>query len=193
MTLLATNYKPLTMYSFQYVMHWTPYLFLALVLILEVIGKAEKDGRIRQLAAATALAAATLVTTYNAGAFPRRNTLRAGYNAADFNYSADERKRYAQLHELIAMIPPEASLTATERVGVHASSRRIYYSMRRGTYHSEYLLAAANELDLDRTRVHLGNALKQEYGVVKRLGNLALMKRGYDRSGNQQLIADWKL
>ena len=194
MTLLATNYKPLTMYSFQYVMHWTPYLFLALVLMLEVLGKIAGDGRVRQLAAATALAFATLVTTYNAGAFPRRNTLRAGYNAADFTYSDEERKRYAQLRELIALIPPEASLATTERVGVHASSRKVFYSLRRGHYRADYLLAAANELELDRTKVHLGSALKGgEYGVVKRLGNMAVMKRGHDRSANQQLIDDWKL
>jgi uncharacterized membrane protein len=193
-TLLATSYKPLTMYSFQYVMHWAPYLFLAVVLVLESIGKRADRGRPGQLAAATAMLAATFIMTYNAGAFPRRNTLRAGYNSADFNFSAEERARYAQLKELIAHIPKDASVTATERVGPHVSSRVIYYAMRRGTWKADYLLAAANELELDRTKLHLGNALKSgEYGVLRRVGNLALMKRGHDTAGNQKLIEDWKL
>lgn len=193
-SLLGTNYKPLTMYSFQYVMHWTPYLFLGVVLLLDHLRRTTKQGRARAIAAASALAFATVATTYNAGAFPRRDTLKAGYRSADFTISPEEHTRYEQLQQLIALIPPDASVAATERVGTHVSSRIRFHSMRRGTWNAEYLLASERELTLDKTRMHLGNAAKSgSYGVLKRLGDMAVLKRGHSTAGNEQFIADWKL
>lgn len=194
-TLLSTSYKPLTMYSFQYVMHWGPYLFLAAVLALESLKNQPEFGRARVWAAAAAMGFATLTTTYNAGAFARNEgTLRAGYHTASFTLSDQERERYAQLKKLVAMIPPDASVTGTERVGVHASSRVFYYGMRRGTYKADYLLASSKELELDRTKQHLTQALRRgEYGVLERAGDIALFKRGHSTAGNDQLMKDWQL
>src|SRR5690606_51679 len=59
---------------------------------------------------------------------------------------------------------------------------------------AEYILASSRELKLARTRPRLYEALKSgRYGVVRRVADFALMKRGHDTSGNAQLIRDWKL
>ncbi|HEX6766439.1 MAG TPA: DUF2079 domain-containing protein, partial [Polyangiaceae bacterium] len=70
LTLLVTNYDPPVTFSFHYVMHWAPYLFMAVVLYLAAVSREKSP--IRARAALTALVASSLVLTYNYGAFPRR-------------------------------------------------------------------------------------------------------------------------
>jgi uncharacterized membrane protein len=87
LTLLVTNYDPPVTFSFHYVMHWAPYLFLAAALALAAIRKTP-DGALRSHAAVVALVASTLVMTYNYGAFPRREgSFKAGFNRIEFTLS----------------------------------------------------------------------------------------------------------
>jgi uncharacterized membrane protein len=194
-TLLATDYKPPTMFSFQYVMFWTPYLFPAAVVALRSIGKRGEHGPLRCRAAVAGMALASLVLTFNYGAFPARDgSLKGGYSMVSFTMSAAERQRYQELRELIRMIPPDASVSATERVGAHVGSRQYFYAMRNGPHRAEYVLASERELKLARTRPELKAAVQSgEYGVLRRIGDFALLQRGYDTAGNAQLMRDWNL
>jgi uncharacterized membrane protein len=194
-TLLATDYKPPTMFSFQYVMFWTPYLFAAAVLALAAIEKRGEHGPLRARAAAAGMLLASLVLTYNYGAFPARDgSLKGGYSMVSFGWSPQERERYANLRELIRMIPPDASVAATERVGAHVGSRQYFYAMRNGPHDAEYILASDRELKLARTKPELKAAVQRgEYGVLRRIGDFALFKRGFDTAGNAKLMQDWNL
>jgi len=194
LTLLVTDYKPPTMFSFQYVMYWTPYVFAAAALAIRSLERGE-SGRPRARAAVGAVLLASGVLTYNYGAFTaRENSLRGGYATIEFAFTEEERDRYARLKQLAALIPPDAVVAATERVGAHLSSRRVMYSMRKDPNGADYIMAWEEQLSLDRTRHALRDALKSgEYGVLKRLGDLVLLKRGHDTSGNAQLLRDWKL
>ncbi len=192
LTLLITDYDPVISFSFQYVMHWAPYLFVAAVLALAAI--ASEQGIQRCRAALTGMAIASAILTYNYGAFARRNTFKSGYHKISFDYSDAERQRYRDLREIIAHIPQEASVASTERIGPHVSSRRRHYSLRRGTHGVEYIIARKRGLRLGRTRPSVAEALKSgEYGVYKRIGSFALLKKGHDTAGNEQLLLDWKL
>ena len=112
----------------------------------------------------------------------------------EFTYSEKERERFQQLQEIIELIPPEASVAATERVGPHISSRETLYAMRRGPHDAEYILAWSKQLKLARTRPTLKKAIQSgEYGVLKRVGEFALFERGHDTSGNAALLRDWRL
>ena len=195
LTLLVTNYDPPITFSFHYVMHWTPYLFLASVLALEALGKEPLFGVEHRRAALTAMCAATLALTYNYGAFPMRNgSFRGGFQKVDFSLKEEEKVRYEQLQTLIAKIPPDARVAATEKLGPHVSSRVIMYTMRHGPQGAEWALASSRDLKLSRTRPKLYEALDTgEYGVVERLGDLALLKKGHETSGNAKLIRDWRL
>jgi uncharacterized membrane protein len=195
LTLLVTNYDPPTMYSFHYVMHWAPLLFLAAILALKSLGQAENGGAARRHAATIAFAAASVVLTYNYGAFARREgSFRGGFHKVEFEISDAERERYRRMKELAAMIPDGASVAATEKVGPHVSSRVHMYTMRHGPQDAEWVLASSRELKLSRTRPRLYDAMKSgKYGVVKRSGDLALIKRGHDTSGNDELIREWRL
>ncbi|HWA74579.1 MAG TPA: DUF2079 domain-containing protein [Polyangiaceae bacterium] len=195
LTLLITNYDPPITFSFHYVMHWAPYLFAASVLALKSIAARPDFGTARVYSAGLAMAAASAVLSYNYGAFPVRDgTFKGGFQRVDFTLSDAERERYANLQELIALIPKDASLAATEKIGPHASSRLLMYTMRHGPQNAEYALASSRELKLARTRPKLLEALRSgRYGVVKRIADLALFKRGYDTSNNERLIRDWRL
>ncbi len=195
MTLLVTDYAPPTMYSFQYVMHWAPYVFVAAVLCVASLMKSADFGRARAQAAVLGVAFASAALSYNYGAFSARDrALMSGYGKITFSFSQKDRDRYAQLQEIIQDIPPKATVAATEHVGPHVSSRVGFYSLRRGTHGVEYLLARQSELGLDRTKQSIHDALsKNEYGVLKRIGEFALMKKGHDTAQNQKLIDDWAL
>jgi hypothetical protein len=195
LTLLATDYKPPTMFSFQYVMYWTPYVFAASALALAAIGRESPAGRARSRAAAVAVLVASGVLTYNYGAFPARDgALEGGYSKIDFGITEKQRERYANLRELMRLIPADASVAATERVGAHLSSRLHIYSMRKGPHGAEYIMAWSKQLGLARTRPTLRKAIETgEYGVLERRGDLALLKRGHDVSRNQELLRDWAL
>ena len=193
LTLLATDYKPLHGYSFQYVMHWVPYLFLATPLALKAISAEQGVARARAVLVAMGLATSAL--SYNYGAFARRpDSVKGGYFAIDFGYSAEERQRYAELQRVIRGIPADASVVATENVGPHVSSRRFMYAMRRGVYDAQFMLAGRSELDFEQTRKLFTDAVKTgSYGVVAREGDFVLLEKGHDAAGNAQLAQDWKL
>lgn len=195
LTLFVTDYKPIFGFSFQYTAHWIPYLFLAVPLAIAAIAKNPGEGPWRARGVITALVLASAALSYNFGAFARRtDSVRGGYFHIEFTFSAEERQRYAELKSVIAEIPKEASVVATENVGPHVSSRTHMYAMRRGIYDAEYILAAKNEIDFEATRKLLTEAVTtNRYGVVKRAGDFALLKKGADSSGNAALAADFKL
>lgn len=193
-TLFTTSYDPPVMYTFQYVMHWAPYLFLATPLALSAILQSPDFGKSRMVGAVGAMLLASSALSYNYGAFPRRDTLRGGYFPVDFSFTARDQKRLDELYELIRMIPKDASVATTENVGPHVSSRKWMYSMREGPHGAEYVLGAAGETKLDHTEQNLRKVIRDgHYGVIKRIGEFALLKKGADTSGNAKLARDWRL
>ncbi len=193
-TLFTTSYDPPVMYTFQYVMHWAPYLFLATPIALAAIARSPDFGKSRVVGAVGAMLFASSALSYNYGAFPRRNTLRGGYFPVDFSFTPRDQQRLDQLYELIRMIPKDATVASTENVGPHVSSRRWMYSMREGPHGAEWVLAGAGETKLDHTEQNLRKVIRDgHYGVVKRVGEFALLKKGYDTSGNAKLAKDWRL
>lgn len=195
LTLLVTNYDPPTQFSFHYVMHWAPYLFMASVLALVAIGKSPDLGPLRQRAALFAFCGASAVLSFNYGAFARReNSFKGGFHKVEFTYTQAEADRYERLMALIKDIPKDATVAATEKVGPHLSSRRILHTMRTGPHGAEWIVASSRELKLSKTKVSLRDVLdKNQYGVVKRSGDFALFKRGYSTADNAKLIKDWGL
>jgi hypothetical protein len=92
------------------------------------------------------------------------------------------------------VIPPGAPVAATEKVGPHVSSRRLMYTMRNGPQTAEWIVASSRELKLSKTRPMLKEALESgTFGVVRRSGDFALLKRGHATGENAKLILDWEL
>jgi len=195
LTLLVTNYDPPITYSFHYVMHWAPYLFVASVIALEALRNGPIFGPERYRAAAAAMVAGSLVLSYNYGAFARREgSFKAGFSKIEFSFTEDEWNRYQELLEITSMIPKDASVAATEKCGPHLSSRLDMFTMRQGPQTADWIVASSRELKLSKTRPTLRDALVSgTFGVVKRLDDFAIMKRGYSTAENQALLDDWEL
>jgi hypothetical protein len=156
---------------------------------------ARERSPIRARAALAALAASSLVLTYNYGAFPRREgSFKGGFNKIEFGFSDAERARYARLMDLVKDLPKDVPVAATEKIGPHISSRVTLYAMRNGPQTAEYIVASSRELKLSKTKPHLKDALESgRYGVVRRSGDFALMKRGAPTGANDALLRDWNL
>jgi uncharacterized membrane protein len=196
LTLLVTDYEPIYSYTFHYVMHWAPYLFLATPIALAAILRSSELGPTRMRAAICAMLFASFALTYNYGAFPRRTgSVRGGYFVIDFSPPTEgEQQRYRQLKEMITLIPPHASVATTEYVGPHLSSRKDFYSLRQGPHGAEWILASSRELNLDNTKAKFKHVVESgQYGVVRRLADMAVLKRGYDTSQNRRLLEEWGL
>jgi len=205
-TIMTTGYAPTLMISFQYTNHWTPYLFLAATLALAAMGRARSEqagtpralanppaptppggaelrqweGVVAQRAALAVLAVAMLADSYCFGAVLQHKTFVGGFNHIEFEMSAGDRKRYAELKELLAMIPPKASVAATENETPHISSRMDAYPLRiEPPKHPDYVLINRNHIgDLSRGAVDKLMADPNEYGLLAQRGDVYLFKRG---------------
>ncbi len=195
LTLLATDYKPITIHTFQYVMHWTPYLFLAVPLALAAIAQRAPAGNRRAWAALLVMLISSGVLTFHYGAFPQREkAFKGGYFTVEFTYSEAERARYRNVQQMQQLVPPEATISTTENVGPHFAARRYFYSMRHGTHDAEYVVAEKNKLDLGQTRQAFVAAVRNgEYGVLRLYDDLVLLKRGHTTAENAKLLRAWKL
>lgn len=194
LTLLVTDYAPPLMFSFQYVMHWAPYLFLAAAVVLASY-LSLPGGRARAQAMLVAMCLVTLGLSYNYGAFAmREKSFQSGYHRISFEFDDEERQRYHDLQALLKTIPASATLGATEHVGAHLSSRDRFFTLRRSSHDVTYIVARKKELSLDKTRRTLYTALTSEgYGVEGRFGEFAVLKKGAPADKNDDLIAEWGL
>jgi len=194
LTLLVTDYAPPIMFSFQYVMYWAPYLFLAAALVisskLQVPG-----GRPAARGALMAMCLTTAGLSYNYGAFPlREKSFQSGYHRISFTFDAEDQARYRDVEALVRTIPSDATVAATEHVGAHLSSRLKFYTLRRDSHNVTFIVARKKELSLDKTRRTIFRALDSgKYGVAGRFGEFAVLKRGADTKDNDALIEEWRL
>jgi len=153
-TLLTTAYAPTVSLGFHYTMHWAPFIWLAVPAALSVIGH-QPDGSHRVRAALVALVLATTISSYNFGAFSKKNSFQVGFGHFDFRFDATHRQRYSQLMTLVKMLPRNASVSLTERVGAHASNRVDAYAMRKGPQGADFVLAGQYDLGVGSTRKRL--------------------------------------
>jgi uncharacterized membrane protein len=180
-TLLSTGYKPLYEVSFQYTSYWTAFFFIGLVVTLEHIGPT----RIRPWL--VGLAAASLACTCYNGAFLQHDTVRGGFDAFRFGTTDSDLRRREELATLVARIPRDASVAASEHLVPHVSGRSDAYTLRFGVYDADYLLF---ELPLrgDERPMVMPLLVDGTYGVVNDLGDMVLARRGQTASSNPAVL-----
>jgi len=180
-TIWTTGASPMSTISFQYTSHWTPFLFLAAVLALVVMGR-QPFGRQTQMAALCTMAVVMLADSYCFGAVLQHRTFVGGFSRIEFKMSDADRRRYADLQALVAMIPPGASVAATEHEAPHISTRLDALPMRiKPPKPVDYLLIGRSHVgDLSRAALDATLADPNEYGLVAQRDNeLFLFKRGH--------------
>ena len=178
-TLLVTNRPPMFQASFQYTYFWVPYVIGASIL-------ATRRG-VRGSAAATALVLVALAVSHHFGVFPSGERIVGGFGVKTFAVNEAEAKQIKDLNEIIALIPPEASVSATETEGPHVSSRLVMYSLKYTLGDDpDYLLVG--QAHHRGEKAHLREALQSgKYGVVAQRGRFVLAKKGANPDRNTVL------
>jgi uncharacterized membrane protein len=186
-TLMTTGYKPTLSISFQYTTHWIPYIFAATVLSLRLLGH---DLAWRR-AATAALAFAVLFHSLVFGALFQQEFFVGGFGHVPFGLTASERLRYEDMKALVAKIPPDATVAATESELPHVSNRLTAFALRDSHGGADYLLVNRNLRDHVNTRRTLQDAFANyQYGLVEQRPPLYLFKRGYTSPGTDSAKRD---
>lgn len=186
-TFLTTAYEPTVSINFQYPAHWIPYLFAAVVLMLGVISKGA-DGAVRRRAALGAVVFGVTVHSYVFGAILQHETYVGGFLPLPYNITDVERETYAELRRVVAKIPPEASVAATDMEVAHVSNRLSVYTLSSVHADADYLLVNKNAI-LPQTRTVLSDATtRNEYGLKTHAGPFYLFERGRMTDGTEEAL-----
>jgi uncharacterized membrane protein len=188
-TLLSSGYKPLYQTYFQYTSNWTPYLFYGSAVVLAEIRRSPV-GAIRLRAAGWALLVSAVLFSYHHGAILQQENFRGGFRNVAFERSDADRQKYADLKQLILLIPKTASVAATETEAPHVSNRENCFTMRFGYDDADYLLLSIAETRRGNSRKHFKQAVDSgEYGFVATQGDFMLWQRGAPKDDNAKGLA----
>jgi len=138
-----------------------------------------RSGVVHRRAALTALLVGVVLHSLSFGAILRPTKFIGGFQRIPFHVTEAERARYRDLRELIAMIPPEASVAATDAENPHISNRVTAYPFRRGSGQAEYLLI--RKFTRSNARRNAQRTLDEHpYGLLAQVGDFYLFKRGHE-------------
>jgi uncharacterized membrane protein len=184
-TLVTTNYTPSVSTRFQYSMYWVSMLIFGCLLLLGDWYKLPST-RKRITAAVLSMLVVGTALSYDGGGLFQKHTLVGGFRRIGFTLTRAELERYEELVRLVKTIPPNATVSATESVVPHVSTRRIIRTMRQGAADSEYLLIWKDEVRGGEQAATFQKALQDgRWGVVTVTKNFQLWKMGADTSSNR--------
>jgi uncharacterized membrane protein len=192
-TMLATHYPPLIQISFQYTAYWTTFLFVAVVANLSWLRRREAAGGAwaagSRKAWLVAMTAGVLVTSYQFGIVFQRHTAMGGFSPFHVGITQADRTRHDELYSLIAKIPQEASVAASEGIVAQVSSRKNAYSLRVAFNDADYILARLPAGGDDR-RTLLRALRTGHYGVLAHKGEFVLFKYGLPAATAQPYLRE---
>ncbi|MCU0682268.1 MAG: DUF2079 domain-containing protein [Polyangiaceae bacterium] len=185
-TLLSSGYEPLYQTYFQYSSNWTAYLFFGAAAVLGS-WRLRPGGHVRVAAALSSIAVTATIMSYHHGAIFQHHTFRGGFTHPRFVHTAADERNLSDLYELIAMIPPNASVAATEREAPHVSNREDCFTMRFSYDDADYLLLSIAEGRSSTSRKNLQDAVNsKQYGFIAQRGEFALWGRGAPQDKNAE-------
>ncbi|HSZ83652.1 MAG TPA: DUF2079 domain-containing protein [Polyangia bacterium] len=191
-TLLSTGYAPFIQTSFQYTANWTSYLFIAMIANLVWVSRpgapGDTRGAARRKAWLVALAASTLIGSYEFGAVFQRNTIRGGFGPYTFGTSPTDLEHRKAIRVILAEIPPRAKIVASEQLVPQVSNRADAYTLRVGTYDAEYLLFSLPIFG-DEQRNAFPLLQSNAFGVVDVQEPYVLARRGGPTMRNAAVLA----
>jgi uncharacterized membrane protein len=188
-TLLSTGYHPVIQIGFQYTAHWTSYVFPATVLGLAAAGGGEAARRRPWL---VALIASSLLCSYQYGAILQQGTARGGFTRYEFGTRPGDVARQRDLASVLALLPPDAKVVATERLVPQVSGRPDAYTLRIGSFDAVYAVFPMDgrELIWPEEGERLLDLLRSgSFGVLAQVGSFAVAQRGFSTRDNDAVLA----
>lgn len=175
-TFLTTAYEPTVSINFQYPVHWIPYLFAAIVLMLGVLSK-QLDGTIRRRAALGAIVFGVTAHSFVFGAILQHETFVGGFLPLPYKITQQEKSTYAALRRVVAKIPATASVAATDMEVPHVSNRFSVFTLRSHHGDADYLLLNKSALASDSRSILKEALSRNDYGLVAIDAPFYLFKR----------------
>ncbi len=175
-TFLTTDYAPTVSIRFQYSSHYIPYIFAATVLAMQRLSK-RQHGVLRRNSTLFVVAGAIFLHSLVFGAVLQHQSYIGGFYQVSFKISDEERQKYEDLTALIAHIPAEASVAATERLAPHVSSRTTIYTLRSEHGDADYILVDKPSIQ-SRQRKFLRPLVREDnYKLIGQRGDMYLFGR----------------
>lgn len=185
-TMLSTGYTPVIEIRYQYVTHFTPYVFVGTVLMLEEL--ARTAGETIRRAAVTAMAAGTLLATHQFGALQQGNFF-SGAGKIRFKITDQEREAVQNLREIAKSIPADGSVAATEHDGPHLSGREHMFTLKYDAQGADYLVYSYDDLWLGKAREIVADALRRgTHGFHAESPGYVALRRGAPTGRNAELL-----
>lgn len=186
-TLMTTGYSPTLGIGFQYTTHWIPYVFASTVLGLRLLG--QRFGAERRLAAVCAILLAVSAHSTVFGAVFQHNTFSGGFNQVTFEESAEDKSRYEGFKKLIELLPPEASVAASENEVPHVAARANIFTLSSAHGDAEYLLIRKRggfNANIVRDAFE-----RNDYGLLGQHEQIFyLFKRGHESEGTAKAMSE---
>jgi len=134
---------------------------------------------VHRRAALTALLVGIVLHSLSFGAILRPTRFVGGFQKIPFHVTDAERARYEDLQRVVAMIPPEASVAATDTENPHTSNRITAYPFRTGSGDAEYLLI--RKFRRQNAKKNAQKTIDEyPYGLVAHIGDFYLFKRDHE-------------
>lgn len=185
-TLLSTGYMPVIQIQFQYVTHFTPYVFLGTVLVLQQIGKT-KDS-VARFAACGACVLGTYFAQQQFGALQQDN-FHAGVGKVSFDFTDEQRERLTNLRAIALTIPREGTLAATENDCAHLTDREYLFTLKYDHQGADYLLYSDDNVSFGDARRIVRQALKDKsFGFHSERPGFVVLRRGAPTKRNAELL-----
>lgn len=176
-TLLTTNANDAFLsVRFHYLMHWTPWLYAATVVALHALGQ---SGLVKRRAALAALLFASVLHSLTFGPFFQRKNFIGGFHRIPFEVTAADRARAEALLAAKALIPPSASVAATDLAVAQLTTRRVAFSNKVDLGSADYILLEKNYLDANTIKNLSTLFTTEPYGLLFQQGQVLLFKRGH--------------
>jgi len=178
-SVLTTGYAPTISIAFQYTCHSIPYVFAATVLMLRVLGQG-LEGIVRRRAATMAIVLGIASHSYVFGAILQHETFVGGFSRVIFTMTEEEKQRYQTMKKMVAMIPPTASVAASEMEVPHVAARLDAYTLKDAPAEAEYVLVSVGQMGSGNTRAAVTQMFAADpFGLVMQGQGLYLFKRGH--------------
>ena len=195
-TVLSTGYMPLIQTSFQYTFYWTVFLMIGLIYVLERRSSpklSDSEYLVNKRAALFALACAVVPVSYQSGAIFQRHTAKGGFSMYNFDTTARDLADRKTFAEMVKLIPPRASVSASDNLVPQISNRPIAYTLRFSVFDADYILFFSDPTRIDGSeRQKVTDALMSgEFGIVDMKPPFAVAKRGYSTIQNERVLMPW--
>lgn len=183
-TIFTTGYAPTVSIAFQYTTHCIPYLFVASVLMLRLLAS-DEDGKNKLRAAVFAMGFATLAHSFVFGAVLQHETMVGGFGRITFKMTPEESQRYDDLKRLVAMIPREASVAATENENPHIAVRLNAYTLKDHHGDADFLLINKSRVSAESKKNIERATTRNSYGLLTQTRHFFLFKKGHQSPDTQ--------